>query len=339
MKRLVVVVSVISMSLWSQVVVSAAPPSQVPPCKEGAGPIEASELPRRIPPGVCSIAPGRPITDVGAGIEFPARGMKVRTEAISTTGSNPFEIWHLTDGTIELYDVGPELTEPDLQSSGGGGGSSPGECDDGAYDDKDEKIDETHNWYYRDSTDPAELYIGDTVEHLRQAGINHTHVNNNCGRADNVSASLNYSGYTDAAANLNSSGTSCDGDGNSQSVVEFGDLPWPNSSGVYVVATECSFIGIERFGYDEIRETDVRLNKVEATWTTTPLDSSCSGKYDLQSVMTHERGHSLGLGHPGGSGGESSHANLTMSPKINGTCQRSERSLGKGDYLGLEQKY
>ncbi len=36
---------------------------------------------------------------------------------------------------------------------------------------------------------------------------------------------------------------------------------------------------------------------------------------------------------------ESDHRNLTISPIINGPCQAAERSLGRGDVLGLDGKY
>ena len=51
--------------------------------------------------------------------------------------------------------------------------------------------------------------------------------------------------------------------------------------------------------------------------------------------MTHERGHTFGLNHVA----ESGHGNLTMSTIINGTCQASERTLGRGDVIGLDRKY
>jgi hypothetical protein len=50
--------------------------------------------------------------------------------------------------------------------------------------------------------------------------------------------------------------------------------------------------------------------------------------------MTHERGQTFGLGHVS----EKAHGKLTMSPSIR-ACQKSERTLGKGDVLGLNRKY
>jgi hypothetical protein len=66
-----------------------------------------------------------------------------------------------------------------------------------------------------------------------------------------------------------------------------------------------------------------------------PTAASCRNRYDLEAVMTHERGHTFGLNHVS----ESGHGNLTMSTQINGPCQLTERTLGWGDVLGLDNKY
>jgi len=51
--------------------------------------------------------------------------------------------------------------------------------------------------------------------------------------------------------------------------------------------------------------------------------------------MTHERGHTFGLGDLS----ESNHGALTMSGEIEGPCKMGVRTLGKGDIKGLENKY
>lgn len=80
-------------------------------------------------------------------------------------------------------------------------------------------------------------------------------------------------------------------------------------------------------------EVDVRLNSRNAWYADKP--ASCSGRYSIEAVMTHEIGHAFGLGHVS----ETTHGNLTMSTKVNGTCQSSEATLGRGDVRALAAKY
>ena len=89
------------------------------------------------------------------------------------------------------------------------------------------------------------------------------------------------------------------------------------------------------FPYNEVRVSDVKVNKKVFSWTTKPGSRSCDRRWDLQSVVTHEWGHTFGLGHVL----ESDHGNLTMSGGVNGPCQDAERTLGRGDVLALDGKY
>ena len=111
-------------------------------------------------------------------------------------------------------------------------------------------------------------------------------------------------------------------------MVSFGKLPRT------ALAVACTYYSTDP-RYKRVHWSDIKINKTNFNWTTRPEARSCRGKYDLASTVTHERGHTFGLGHVS----ESSHAKLTMSDRSNGPCQSSERSLGRGDVLGLASKY
>ncbi|MGX5182346.1 matrixin family metalloprotease [Streptomyces avermitilis] len=65
----------------------------------------------------------------------------------------------------------------------------------------------------------------------------------------------------------------------------------------------------------------------------TKQTSSCSNKYDIRSVGTHEAGHIFGLKDLG-----SGHDNLTMY-QASDPCTKKYRSLGRDDVLGLRSIY
>lgn len=108
------------------------------------------------------------------------------------------------------------------------------------------------------------------------------------------------------------------------SVVSFGRLPED------VVAVTCTY----RHDGD-IWQSDVLLSDTPGAFTLDPHDGLCVDSYDLQAVMTHERGHSFGLGHVPESQGTDE---LTMSSFM-GRCDTSARTLGVGDVLGLRRIY
>ncbi len=111
-------------------------------------------------------------------------------------------------------------------------------------------------------------------------------------------------------------------------MVAFGDL----RSGI--LALTCTYYSA-RFGYDRVGTSDIMINKDDFRWTTNPGARSCEREWDLQAALTHEWGHTFGLGHVP----EQDHRHLTMSTTVNGSCQGSERSLGRGDVRGLDGKY
>ncbi|MER7176040.1 peptidase M10 [Streptomyces mesophilus] len=263
-------------------------------------------------------------------------------EAGTPPDDNPF-----TDGA-DTPDVLPNpavtgadlTTESDATDADEPGGAIPGEalvqevdvaavpsaCSDGAYNMMDQKEYGTYNWYLGDGGMPGAISRSDAYYAFHDAITNITQSSNNCGLADQVSASASYKGYTSYEADI-SSGSECTSrDG--KSTWDAGNL----ISGH--IAVTCSWNSVDWGDPDDLREADVRYNTTDKNFTDYPT-SSCYEKYDVRAVGTHEAGHVFGMDHVG-----SGHNNLTMyggsSPF---KCSISGRTLGKGDVLGLRSRY
>ncbi len=293
-------------------------------CASGKETIDARALPAAIvTPERCPVA-GREIEDGEVGSAVPPVGESVHAEVLTTTGAEELEIGRREDGTVELASVGEdtEAFGEDLAKAG-----SPGECSDPEYTDGERRVPKDAPLHYKinKASMPPELKAGDAVKAVRRAGARVADTRNNCRMGDRVPARLIYEGKTGQGADVD--GLSCE-DNDRNSVVAFGALP----SGI--LAVTCNW-GVARPGYDNTVASDIKLNKRGVKWTTSPRSGSCAGKYDLEGVMTHERGHTFGMGHVP----EAGHGNLTMSTNINGACQMAERSLGRGDVRGLGEKY
>jgi hypothetical protein len=180
-------------------------------------------------------------------------------------------------------------------------------------------------WYFNAGTTPSKMSKSAVLGAMKRAGTNVSAVRDTCGVPDGVPAVLRYVGTAKNSVNMGTDGT-CKAN-NHKSIVGFGDLP-----GGYIGKT-CVWSWIQERP-DRINFSDVRLNKFDYAWTAR-VTGSCRGRYDVESTMTHERGHTFGLGDVS----ESSHGNLTMSYESNGPCQISERTLGRGDAVGLNRKY
>ncbi len=300
-------------------------------CRSGEPTIVASDLPELVKPGTCPVG-DRVIVDGGVGTVLPDRGEGVYAEVLTAVGARELQVTRYQDGTIELEHVGDDSGGSSAQAAGdstdvyGAAASSPGACADPAYTNLGYRESSTLRYRFNRLTTPGELTPNAAEDAIRRGGNNIASVRNNCGLADGVPAKFVYEGSTPALADVTAKGR-CSGN-DSKSVVSFGKLP----SGT--LAVTCTFYAV-RSGYDEVASSDMRINKGSKKWTTKPGARSCRNSYDLQSVATHERGHTFGLGHVA----EASHGNLTMSGAINGPCQASERTLGRGDVIGLNRKY
>jgi MYXO-CTERM domain-containing protein len=77
-------------------------------------------------------------------------------------------------------------------------------------------------------------------------------------------------------------------------------------------------------------DADVVMNASDFTWTTGTTD--CAREYDLESALTHELGHALGLAHAIG------HPEATMYA-TGEACETTKRTLADDDQAGLDSLY
>lgn len=281
--------------------------------------IQASDLPEVVDQDRCPVG-GREIVDGGVSVVVPEPGESVFAEAMSSRGSEQLQVSNPAGGTLVLGYVGSESGAQER-----GALSTRGACSDAYRNPWSSRLYHYLRYYFNRRTTPSNLSDLGTARAIQKAGTNVSSVRDSCGVPDRVPAVLKYRGATRTSVNMDAGGTCKAND--HKSVVGFGDLP-----GRYTGNT-CVWAWVQD-GADRINSSDVRLNKSDYRWTTN-VTRSCRGKHDVESTMTHERGHTFGLGDVP----ESSHPNLTMSSLSNGACQISERSLGKGDAIGLNEKY
>lgn len=295
-------------------------------CKSAGDEVSARDLPFRIEEGQCP-AEEKVITNGRIGSALPDRGQSVHVEALTMTGAQELEILHYDDGAIELKHVGNDSeVAQSAETSGGFSATGPNECRDSGFANLDHSVEGGLRYYINFAAKPRELTLRSTSLAIRRGGSNITSTRNACRLGDRVTAGLAYAGRTRLAANV-SPGGRCSGV-DQTSVVSFGTLP----RGVLAVA--CTSSSTSQ-GPNRVVASDIKIARGTVQWTTNPGARSCKNKFDLESVITHERGHTFGLGHVS----ERTHGNQTMSTRINGPCESSQRTVGRGDVLGLDGKY
>ena len=232
----------------------------------------------------------------------------------------------------------------------GGGGGDKRACGQAGRSLKGWKIyREGVNWTWRENSVPSYLKSdsGKVLDRLRQGGSNIGDVRTNCaGTGDFINHQL-----FEYIARDEQTSTSIDGDDggpaeclrrDERNAVDFGPLPQRSVNGgatrtTYGVA--CTWDNADPpLEYSRVVESDIRINDdVEEVrfFVTNSLPASCSNRKDLEGLMTHERGHSAGLGHVS----EDLYPDLTMSEGVDITCNRGARNLGKGDIRGLRKLY
>jgi hypothetical protein len=252
----------------------------------------------------------------------PPPGMSVWAERLFDDGTMQAVMLH-TDlaGVVYVEELGDDERPTELAAPAPDPLLATAACSDGAYNLNSYKWNQTLKWAFNSGSTPTGLNV-DSVEAALKAGMsNITGSDNSCSLSDAVSATHQYLGRKSIGVGISSSGSCTTNDG--VNMVGFGDLP----AGTLGVACTWSINGVAV-------ESDIRFNKADHKWTTSPGSATCSNRFSVEAVMTHEAGHAFGLGHVS----ESTHGNLTMSTQI-GPCQNKESTLGRGDVLGLRARY
>lgn len=200
--------------------------------------------------------------------------------------------------------------------------ASPAPCNDNAYAYIGPSARWVSNlaWRFRASSVPPSLNTGDVLAIIKKSFRNVVNARNDCGLADNVSATQSYLGTTARKPAITSAGSCNSPDG--VSVVGFAPL-------------DGSFAGYTCIwwnGSNQIIEADMKLDPGQP-WALSL--AGCQNELMMESLVTHEVGHAYGLGHVG----ENRHGRLTMSVYIDGYCQNQEATLGWGDIRGLQSLY
>jgi hypothetical protein len=258
------------------------------------------------------VRPGDVLTRGDITLVVPPEGEAVHMEALYRDGrSEELNVVTGTDGKVALVRNTPSVQAADYRAMGA--------CSDGAYTLSGFKWRETYRWYFNSGSTPGEITVSGAEDKLRAAASNVTGGQNDCGLTDAISASHSYQGRTSRSVDCG------DASRDGVNVVGFGDL----SAGTLAVA--CT-----RYNPDTntAGESDIRFNKVDHTWTLHSEDPSCSNRYGLEAVATHEFGHVFGLGHVS----EADHPYLTMSTNV-APCNSSAATLGLGDVRGMRALY
>lgn len=232
------------------------------------------------------------VPEVGTGIHM--------THEYVDSPPEDFGILVEPDGTIDYEsashpaEISDDPEEDHLSAVDSTSGSGSAACSDGAYTDKDEKQYYQWLWYLGDGKRPDGMSTDTVVSRLKDAVNNITDSYNDCDYSDQVSASASYQGIASQESQITTANgdSSCDSKGDSRSVVDFGNL---DGNGNPPLATECTWSSTKVGSNNSITSSDIRFNTSNFDWTNTT--SGCSNKFDLESVATHEFGHSFGLGH------------------------------------------
>lgn len=195
---------------------------------------------------------------------------------------------------------------------------TPASCADGAYTLSGYKVSGAIRFRYNSAGAPASVAKYATVAISNSLRAVSTGANR-CKLPATVKASGMYVGGTTARPQLSSAGACTGNDG--ANTIGWGTLPTG-----YLAITCIYFVN------GKVLNADVMISQRYRWFLSKP--AGCANLYDLQSVLTHEQGHTFGLSHVD----PTAHGSETMGTLI-GACDVSKRALGRGDYAALARLY
>ncbi len=297
-------------------------------CVKGKDRIQASELPQVVDQGRCPVA-GRVIVDEGVKSELPEPGTGIFAEAMYPDGAHELVVSNPEGDVLTIKEEGDAHSHTQEARAGiqAFSGAAPDGCaTPKAYTHFSFRVYGKMPWSYNAQSTPAYLSVGEVEQDLRLAGASIANVRDSCGIPDRVKSGLRYEGRTTRVADVNKDG-SCQSKQDGQSVISFGALR-------EALGRHCGSYDLGADGGVRITTSDIKLNKANFKWAT-EVTSKCSNEWDIRALVTHERGHTFGMGHVD----ERTHPYQTMSPEFTGPCEDLEASLGAGDATGLNRKY
>jgi hypothetical protein len=257
------------------------------------------------------------------GFIVPAEGDTVYAEAVRLDGSMVVAgITRDDDGivTAVLEDHPPISGEVVSYAC-----TNATECNDTARNPWQGKWSSTYSWKLNEATLPAGYTALVVRDDITKSADNWKSGRNSCGIADEAGGPNHaYGGATTKKPNISAAAACGPKDG--ESVIAFGPLD--------------SYLGYacvwwnNTLWWHNMTEADILIDSTTTFFTGATVPTSCSGKYGLRNLMTHEMGHAFGFGHVD----ECGHGELTMSPNM-GSCTNSNETLGRGDMLGVNDKY
>ncbi|WP_426243897.1 matrixin family metalloprotease [Nocardioides sp. LHG3406-4] len=295
--------------------VAQSPDPVVDACRwQGDIPLEVLQA---TPDPSCSLV-GRVVFSGNAAVTIPPAGMGVGAAAArDETGTGALD---LTVTTSLSGEVSAEVEE--IESVPAARRRNVDACKDAQFNSGGHAWAAPLTWTFRAKSTPSHLRKARALRDLKAGAANISAARNDCGLARVATVGSSYAGASNQSPDIHVVGNniSC-GDYNTANAVDFGRLPrgiygwtcfWWNSDGQMVAA-------------------DMRVSNSPAVVSRVP--KGCRSRFDLQAIATHEWGHAFGLGHV-----SAVNRNLTMPPLLI-SCSDDQRTLGLGDYMGIEALY